>query len=998
MSIRGFSPIVGIQPKPPKAPPPARPPKSVRTHSEKKFTPKINKSFTCYNDAPAQSNQSFTADKSRNISYTHLKSRNKSLNKYRNFRSIPKLLQKESIKKDSSVLLLEKAHFDMKEFNFKSAISNLNKVIKEESNNPAALYARGKCYISLQSYKEAIPDLLSLVQDFPLYEKNAYIALAMSFVAVDDYQTAIRQLSKAVVKFPKFKDAYLARGQLLTHQKIWDKAISDYYKVISLSPEDGNAYLGLSDALIAMGDISNALKVLNSAAKCKNISNQAYIKRGKILYESNNFKKALKELNKAIKVAPLDPESYYYKALIQLNMDNLTEAALCLEQVVKYDSSKKFSGAAIYDLGAIKIKQKDYYGAMHTFQRATDTNVEIKQQKVLVNYVEAILTLMKRKFKEGTVLLSKLIKKNNPLIQEYIGNCYTFRGYAYAAQEIHEKAVKDLSVASKLQKLDSASEYNFYISQAILLADKKVEHSLTLFNKAKELYNKNPEPYIYQAYLYLSQKDCDKAIFELTAALGLKQGDSELHFFRGIVYYYLMKYEDCIKELDVAIEKAEDNNPFHYLCRGMCYANLGYYEEGVNDFSAVIQLNDSMAQAYLYRGRCSFLRDDTNFAYADFQKVIYALPEDPMVHMYAGDLLLLTNSIEDALKAYNNSLSKHKTKQVHIRKMKCYFLLGNLKCALDETKEALALDNDKKLLQDFNTLKAIELFESGNYKEAIKSFQEFSADGLVICWREIKKFIAISYFYAEEYTLTQTVYQNLLDSQDTDTVEIVYNLALSNIFSEFYEAAITQLNELAYMVDGTDRGKLLFLVGYIHLGLENESDGREYIEEAYKFDRDTVSTFLKQSSKVSILPLNSSSPFSQKFPLKSIKLGRAYPIHVRPSFSLPLIEMPKLDFPFEECIFSQFKLKNIKCKPEAPWLNRVQGMIQFTDEVQEIVSETITESVAEDVEEDENEEDEEGVFDEGIENFKKYRSALCLPRGNSAELLRNMKEVFENNE
>jgi tetratricopeptide (TPR) repeat protein len=84
----------------------------------------------------------------------------------------------------------------MKDFNFKAAISNLNKVLKEDSNNPAALYARGKCYISLQSYKEAIPDLLSLIQDFPLYEKNAYIALAMSFVAVDDYQTAVRQLTQ----------------------------------------------------------------------------------------------------------------------------------------------------------------------------------------------------------------------------------------------------------------------------------------------------------------------------------------------------------------------------------------------------------------------------------------------------------------------------------------------------------------------------------------------------------------------------------------------------------------------------------------------------------------------------------------------------------------------------------------------------------------------------------------------------------------------------------
>lgn len=218
MSIRGLSPIIGIQSKPKQSL--TKPPKSVRTHSEKKFTPQINKSFTCYNDVPNQSNQSFTAEKSRNISLAHLKSRNTSLGKYRNFRSIPKFSQKEPPKKELTSIFLDKAHSEMKINNYKNAISFLNKVIKEESSNPQALYSRGKCYICLGSYKEAIPDLLSLVQDYPLYEKNAYIALAMSFVAVNDYNTAVRQLTKALIKFPKFKDAYLARGQLLIHQKI----------------------------------------------------------------------------------------------------------------------------------------------------------------------------------------------------------------------------------------------------------------------------------------------------------------------------------------------------------------------------------------------------------------------------------------------------------------------------------------------------------------------------------------------------------------------------------------------------------------------------------------------------------------------------------------------------------------------------------------------------------------------------------------------------------
>ena len=511
--------------------------------------------------------------------------------------------------------------------------------------------------------------MLSLIQDYPSYEKNAYIALAMSFVGLNDYKTAIRQLSKGLSKFPKFKDAYLARGQLLAHQKIWDKAISDFYKVISTVPEDGKAYVSLAEALKSMGDIPNALRVLSSAARCKNSIGQAYFMRGKIFYEKNSFKRALKEINKAIQSSPLEPEPYYYKALILLSFNNLSEAALCLEQVVKYDSNKKLVGAAIYDLGAIKIKQKDYYGAMHTFQRAIDLKIEVKEQKILKTYVEAILTLMKRKFKEGASLLTKIIKNKHPLIEEYIGNCYSFRAYAYAAQELHEKAIKDLNLALKHMKLDSASEFNYSISQGVVLIEKKPEQAITFFEKAFKIYPKNSEPYIYKACVYYAMRFNDKSKSMLEKALELKPGDSDIHFFRAIVNYYEGLYADSVQDLEIAIDKSEDNNVYHYMCRGLCYAQLEMYTEAVNDFSAVIQLDENLTHAFLYRGRCAFLLEESDLAYGDFQKLLYTRPEDPEVHLYAGDLLYLTHCLEDAIKAYTNSISKQYNKQAMVNKI-----------------------------------------------------------------------------------------------------------------------------------------------------------------------------------------------------------------------------------------------------------------------------------------------------------------------------------------
>ena len=578
------------------------------------------------------------------------------------------------------------------------------------------------------------------------------------------------------------------------------------------------------------------------------------------------------------------------------------------------------------------------------------------------------------------------------MIQEYIGNCYTFRGYAYAAQEMHDKATKDLSTASKMQKLDSASEYNYLISQSIMIFEKKPEQAILLLTKCRELYPKNPETFIYEGLIQFTLKNIDKSKILLSQAIELKPGDSDLHFFRGILCYYEGKYAESIQDLEITIEKAEDNNAYHYLCRGLCYAQLGLYNEAINDFSAVIQLDESLSQAYLYRGRCAFLQEDTNLAYSDFQKLLYTKPDDPIVHIHAGDLLLLTQNTEDAIKAYNNSLIKGKNKQAYIQKTKCYLLLGNLKAAIQELEEALKYENDRKISQDCNVLRALQMCMEENFAEALATMQSFSSDGLIIKQRDIRKYIGICFFYIGEYQFSQSIFQSMLESQDPEMVEIMYNLALSNIMGEYYEAALTQLNELAEIVEGNDKGKILLLSGFIQLGLENSSQGKQFFSEAYKYDPASVSAYLKQNSSISILPFNSYSSFASEFPFVTASIGNTSPISIRPSISTPTIDPPSLDFQVEEIIFQQFQIKNIKCKPEAPWLNRVQGMIQFTDEVQDILSETVTESVNE-----EAEVYEEDVFEGDIGDFKKYRSALCLPRGESDQLLKNMQAAFHNN-
>ena len=66
-----------------------------------------------------------------------------------------------------------------------------------------------------------------------------------------------------------------------------------------------------------------------------------------------------------------------------------------------------------------------------------------------------------------------------------------------------------------------------------------------------------------------------------------------------------------------------------------------------------------------------------------------------------------------------------------------------------------------------------------------------------------------------------------------------------------------------------------------------------------------------------------------------------------------------------------FTVRSVKCKPEAPWLMRVNGSIQFTEELQDIICDVVSCT-----------ESEKGNSDNECEDYekpRKYKSAVDIP-------------------
>ena len=296
----------------------------------KKSSPRVNKSFACYNVSSkvfkyAESN---LKDRNRNLSIgsatpshrkvTSMRMMLSSSGKFSNGHPGPKELEESKqvkLKKEMIAENLEKASKDVQSNNFDLAMQSLKKVFKEDSSNTKALYLKAQCFMGMKEFKLAIPDLLTIIQDHPAYSRSVYIDVATCFIESKDYTTAIRQLTRGLLKFPKFAEGFISRGTLYNQLQKWDKAMSDFYEALSISPGEGNGYLGLADSFIGAGDGTGAIKMLDYALKCPASTAAALLKRGKLLFDKQDFELAMEDFHKLIEIEFSNAEAHYYKAL-----------------------------------------------------------------------------------------------------------------------------------------------------------------------------------------------------------------------------------------------------------------------------------------------------------------------------------------------------------------------------------------------------------------------------------------------------------------------------------------------------------------------------------------------------------------------------------------------------------------------------------------------------------------------------------------------------------
>lgn len=857
--------------------------------------------------------------------------------------------------------LVDSAKSEMNEGNYAKAVEILNKSLKSDEVNFEGLYSRGVCFMHLEKYELAIKDFLLVFEGEPGFDKQLYVALYMCYNYIGKPVQGLKLLNRGLRKFSNFSQGFLLRGQIYNKAKKYEKALRDFNKVLNLEKNSSNVIIHIAESYIGLKEYDSAMKAINILITRSEMTQKGFLLKVKVEYECKKFESCSKTISKIIKRWPKESTVFYYKGLLNLHQHKYTDAVICFEQVIQGNSDSDLVHSSLLHIGKLQIKERDFYGALHTFERSIELG-QTKELKSFHKYTEGVICLMKRKLDEGIEIFNEIILANEECLVELMGDCYENRGFAFFSNKNYKAAFDDLNTCKKMKRLEKASEFNMTVADA-LLSEGKGDYltALELLKSCKEIFPKNIMPSFCRASILVRlAKDAkaetglvSKAEALIDKVLNSREPESEVYFFKSIINFISKDFAGSFENAKKTIEKADENIASHYVNRAFSNICLKKYEEAIQDLTISLQLKEDLKEVYLFRSICAFLQDDLQLSIDDLKLAQEKFPRDNKFQLKIAKLFTIIGNPKESLDALN-SISL-------FEKPDCRLISQNYLLQNDFAKARNALDLSTSSQIDLKIIEFLQnqsknskfIFESSNLAKEISL-----SSGSIFNKKYASWLAGIIFLYNNEFQSASNCFQSVLEilhddepevfadsiTIEEENCEILYNLALcsfKNVKEESRANALMIFEELSEVLNEKHKGQLLFLSALLQIMQKNKKIAEKLMKKAVKSDPETLSSFL-DNEEVSILPLHTSNEFSSIFPLISINVDQLPTVYIRPAIIMP---HPCIEQGFEDLasiLLSYFTIENIAARPEAPWLLRVKGSIQFTDgfiEVNDLVTE-----------------------------------------------------------
>lgn len=355
--------------------------------------------------------------------------------------------------------------------NAQLALTQLQEVEKKATKNAAFYAERAAVYVALDQYDAAMKDCNLAIQLDPklsdAYDRRAYCYTVANQLdkAIADYTTAIKLNPKSPMPYHNRALAYRKLGK-------FEEAKSDLKRYMALIParEEQKISVGLSNdatRLEKLGDLKGAIKYLKFQVNEKSPPGLP-LHLATLYAKANDLPNAMTNATLAVNRAEQEKDSYVdmsariLRAALYAKKRDFTAAikdcSAVIEQSKKPEPVSALKTAAKGKQDAALTLRADCYRELHKLTEAmADINRVIKQNPDLVAPFEtrgAIYLAGGKQYKEAVADFNKVIKHFPNRTKSRMG-----RAAAYTAMKQYQAAIKDYTAVIDRSPKDANDAY-----------------------------------------------------------------------------------------------------------------------------------------------------------------------------------------------------------------------------------------------------------------------------------------------------------------------------------------------------------------------------------------------------------------------------------------------------------------------------------------------------------------------------------------------------------
>ncbi len=557
-----------------------------------------------------------------------------------------------------------------------------------------------------------------VVEDFSQYALGsgkpaaALLRRAKALEALKETKKALADYDEAVQLQPDAAKVLAGRGGLEMRMGMDKEALDDLTRAVRMAPRDAEILVARASFYARKDKAQLALQDYDAAIEADPTAGEAYNGRGAL--RANAFAdldKALLDVLKAVDLSPRDPGFRFNLGMLRL------KNRMYLKSIEAFDASLELKGPAARILerrAEAKFQLGDHVGAKLDIESALEKDPRNPSLYDTLGYIR----LRAREYEQAVRDLSQALH-----LDESLASAYLHRGRAYGALGQLRNSLADLRRASELDARSKEAWTDLCQARRLL---KEPKLALGDCNRALALDSQYGPAYFQRALAMLEMKDYARAIEDVDTAWQLGTRRAEGQLAKAVAHAGSRQYKEAhraylkaigldpyvrsayvgfapghpdgddflsaIVDLDSQFQE-DQKDPFVFILRADSLHNSEQFDKAVLEYTKAMEIDGTLADAYVGRGTALTAQDALEAAQQDFIRAIELAPDEADSRIRLAVTLTMRRNYSAAVVELGKALQLDpKSSEALMRLGNVHYFQKDYAKALDSYSQAVKAD------------------------------------------------------------------------------------------------------------------------------------------------------------------------------------------------------------------------------------------------------------------------------------------------------------------